>query len=257
MIDFHVHQPSAGGESARYDTRPYSAGDYVEAMDELGVELSVVFTLDGLWHPSPASNDALAAWVADAPDRLVALGTVDPRHPDAAAETERCLTELGMRGMKFHPWIQAFCPHERCMDAVAEVAAEHTAPMLFHDGTPPYSTPLQIAALARRHPSVPMVLGHGGLQDHWREAIAAVTGTPNVSVCLCGTPNAGMRAVIARCPADRLLFGTDAGLGVGARQPFAAERIRELRQLRIDEEVRTAMLVDNPRRLLKLKAVPR
>jgi uncharacterized protein len=223
-------------------------------MDELGVDVSVVFTVDGLWNPSPAANDALAAWVGEAPERLVALGTVDPRAPGAAAETARCLGELGMRGMKFHPWIQAFCPHEACMDPIAEVALEHTAPLLFHDGTPPYSTPLQIAALARRHPGVPMVLGHGGLQDLWREAIAAVTGTPNLWICLCATPNVGMRAVAARCPSDRLLFGTDAGLGVGARQPFAAERIREVRALPVDEQVRRAMLVDNPRRLLKLPA---
>lgn len=252
MIDFHVHMPSDGGENARYDTRAYAAADYVAAMDELGVELSVVFTLDGLWHPSPAANDALAAWVAQAPDRLVALGTVDPRSAGAAAETERCLTELGMAGMKFHPWIQAFCPHEACMDPIAEVAAAHAAPLLFHDGTPPYSTPLQIAALARRHPGAPMVLGHGGLHDHWREAIAAVNGTDNLWACLCGTPNVGMRAIAARCPGDRLLFGTDAGLGVGPLQPFAAERIREVRTVEIDEEVRRAMLVDNPRRLLGL-----
>lgn len=253
MIDFHVHQPSAGAGSGRYDSRPYAAADYVAAMDELGIDVSVVFTLDGLWHPSPAANDALAAWVADAPDRLVALGTVDPRLPNAAAETERCLTELGMRGMKFHPWIQAFCAHEPCMDPIAEVAAGHSAPILFHDGTPPYSTPLQIAALARRHPDVPMVLGHGGLQDHWREAIAAVNGTPNLWICLCGTPNVGIRAVVARCPSERLLFGTDAGLSAGPRQSFAAERVEEIRRLPMEEAVREAMFDGNARALLRLE----
>ncbi len=125
--------------------------------------------------------------------------------------------------------------------------------MLFHDGTPPFSTPLQIAVLARRHPDAPMVLGHGGLHDHWREAIVAVTTTPNLWICLCATPNVGMRSVAARCPSDRLLFGTDAGLGSGPRQPFAAERIREARELDIDEAVRTAMLVGNARRLLRIE----
>lgn len=256
MIDFHVHMPAPDDGRSRFATRPYAATDYVAAMDELGVDVSVVFTLSGLWHPSPEANDALAEWVAHAPRRLVALGTVDPRSPDAAIEAERCLVELGMRGFKFHPWIQAFCPHEACMDPIAEVAAAHEAPMLFHDGTPPYSTPLQIAALARRHPDVPMVLGHGGLHDHWREAIVAVTVTPSLWVCLCATPNVGMRAVAAHCPRDRVLFGTDAGLGSGSRQPFVAERIHEVRRLDIDEEVRTAMLHDNPRRLLRLPTEP-
>lgn len=252
MIDFHVHMPAAGGASSRYDTRGYSADDYVAVMDELGVDVSVVFTLDGLWHPSPAANDALADWVGQAPDRLRALGTVDPRSPWAATEAERCLTDLGMAGLKLHPWIQAFCPHEPCMDHVAEVTAAHDVPILFHDGTPPYSTPLQIAALARRHPAATLVLGHGGLQDHWREAIVALQTTPNLWACLCATPNLGMRTIVARCGTDRLVFGTDAGLGDGPRQPFAAERIDEVRTLPIPEADLQAMLDHNPRRLLKL-----
>jgi predicted TIM-barrel fold metal-dependent hydrolase len=253
MIDFHVHQPTAR-EASSGEKYPYGAAEYVAAMDELGIELSVVFTFDGLAHPSPAANDALAEWVAEAPDRLVAFGTVDPLSADAPRETERCLTDLGMRGLKFHPWIQGFCPHQPFMDPIAEVAADHGVPILFHDGTPPYSTPLQIAALARRHPRLPCVLGHGGLHDLWREAIVAVTRTPNLHVCLCATPNIGMREVARRCPPDRLLFGTDAGLAEPALQAFVAERVREVRSLAIPDELRRAMLFDNPRRLLRLEA---
>ena len=67
-------------------------------MDELGVDVSVVFTYEGLLRPSAAANDSLAAWVAPAPDRLVAFATVDPRDPGASAEIERCVREHGMRG---------------------------------------------------------------------------------------------------------------------------------------------------------------
>jgi len=96
MIDFHVHQPAAAA---------YGPAEYLGAMDELGVDVSVVFTYEGLLRPSAAANDSLAAWVAPAPARLVAFATVDPRDPGASAELERCVREHGMRGVKLHPWL--------------------------------------------------------------------------------------------------------------------------------------------------------
>jgi aminocarboxymuconate-semialdehyde decarboxylase len=44
-------------------------------------------------------NDALAGYVAAAPDRLVALGSVPLGWPDAAGEARRCLDELAMAGI--------------------------------------------------------------------------------------------------------------------------------------------------------------
>jgi len=241
VIDFHVHQPAKAA---------YDAPAYVDVMDELGVDLSVVFTYEGLLRPSAAANDSLAAWVAAAPERLVAFATVDPRDPGAAAEIERCVGELGMRGVKLHPWLQGFSAHEPGLGAVCEIAGRLRVPILFHDGTPPFSTPLQLAALARRHPGTAIVLGHGGLHDLWREAIEAVLTTPNVHLCMCGTPGYAMRAIVARCPLERLLFGTDAGLRREPRHRYAVLRVRQLGELGLDDAQRTAILETNPRRLL-------
>ena len=186
-------------------------------MDELGVDVSVVFTYDGLLRPTPEANDSLARFVAAAPERMVAFATVDPRDPGAGAEVERCVREHGMRGVKLHPWLQGFSAHEPGLQDLCEAAAELGLPILFHDGTPPFSTPLQLATLARRHPRTTVILGHGGLHDLWREAIAAVATTDNVHLCMCATPGYAMRAIVARCPLERLLFGTDAGLRPDAR----------------------------------------
>ena len=241
MIDFHVHQPAGSA---------YDGGDYLGVMDGLGVEVSVVFTYDGLLRPTPAANDSLAAWVAPAPDRLVAFATVDPRDPGASDEVERCVREHGMRGVKLHPWLQGFSAHDPGLQRVCETTARLRVPILFHDGTPPFSTPLQLATLARRHPEAQIVLGHGGLHDLWREAIAAVLTTRNVHLCLCGTPGYAMRAIVARCPLGRLLFGTDAGLRPEPLQRYAVLRVRQLDELGLDDRQREAILVANPRRLL-------
>lgn len=241
MIDFHVHQPR--GEA-------YSPAAFVAAMDEAGVDVSVVFTYEGLLRPSAAWNDSLAGFVAAAPDRLVAFATVDPRDPGAAAEVERCVRELGMRGVKLHPWLQGFSAHEPGLGDVCDAAAALGVPVLFHDGTPPFSTPLQLADLARRHPATTIVLGHGGLHDLWREAVAAVNGAENVHLCMCGTPGYAMRTIVKRCPLERLLFGTDAGLRAEPMPRYASLRIRQLDELGLDDRQRRAILEDNPRRLL-------
>lgn len=219
-------------------------------MDALGVDLSVVFTHEGLLHPSPAANDSLAGFAAWAPDRLVAFATVDPRDPLAGEEIERCVREHGMRGVKLHPWLQGFSAHEPGLDAVCKAAAALSIPVLFHDGTPPFSTPLQLASLALRHPRTAIVLGHGGLHDLWREAVAAVETAPNVHLCMCASPAYAMRAIIARCPLDRLLFGTDAGLRPEPVPRYAVLRIRQLDELGLDGFQRQAILELNPRRLL-------
>ncbi len=241
MIDFHVHQPSKDA---------YGPDEFVAGMDTLGVDVSVVFTYDGLLHPSPAANDSLARFVAAAPERLVAFATVDPREPGAGEEIERCVREHGMRGVKLHPWLQGFSAHEPGLQAVCESAAALGVPVLFHDGTPPFSTPLQLASLARREPRTTIVLGHGGLHDLWREAIAAVATTENVHLCMCGTPGYAMRAIVARCPLERLLFGTDAGLRPQPVQCYARLRILQLDELGLDDPQRRAILELNPRRLL-------
>jgi predicted TIM-barrel fold metal-dependent hydrolase len=219
-------------------------------MGELGIEHAALFTYDGLLRPAREHNDSLARYAAAAPGRFAAFATVDPRDRRAAAEIERCVTQHAMRGVKLHPWLQGFSAHEPGLDGVCEVAAAHRLPVLFHDGTPPFSTPLQLATLARRHPRTTVVLGHGGLHDLWREAAAAVEASPNVHICLCATPPYAMRRLIEILPPERILFGTDGGLTPGPRQRYVRLRVRQLDRLGVDPGRRHAMLVENPRRLL-------
>jgi predicted TIM-barrel fold metal-dependent hydrolase len=245
VIDFHVHQPAAGR-----DGPPYSAPEYAEFAASLGIERSAVFTFDGLSRPGPDANDSLAAFVAAAPERFTAFATVDPNDAGAPDEIVRCVKTHGMRGVKLHPWVQGFSPQAPGLDAVCEASAALGVPVLFHDGTPPWSAPLQLAAVARRHPRAAIVLGHGGLHDLWREARAAVEAAPNVHLCLCATPPYAMRALAGCCPPERLLFGTDGGLLPTPRQQYVALRVRQLESLGLDESRRRAMLEENPATLL-------
>lgn len=249
MIDFHTHTP-AWRTASWLSGATFGADEFVSFMDGAGIERAVVLSHDGLFDATPRANTELAEFVNAHPDRLVGFGTIHMRRPGGAAELDRMFTTLGLRGLKLHPWLQGFSMHERGLDEICEVLVGHRAIVLSHDGTPPYSTPAQVAALARRHPRLPVVLGHGGLHDLWREALAVTIETPNLYLCICGTPPYAARRILADAPPDRVLFGSDAGLSDKPSQDYAVARVVEIDGWGITEAQRQAMLVDNPRRLL-------
>ena len=115
--------------------------------------------------------------------------TVDPKLGKAAvAELERCIAARRFKGVKFHPWLQAFAPSmvKETMVDILKRAAAAGLPVLFHDGTPPYSTTFQIAATARWVPEATVVLGHAGLADYCLPAAQLVRDIPNLYACICG-----------------------------------------------------------------------
>lgn len=245
-IDFHVHQPARRSDG----TYPYSAADYVDLMDKWHISVSVMLTIDGFWNNAQACNDYLAEWCAPFPKRIVPFCTVDPRLPEAAEEVERCVKTLGMRGVKFHNWLQGFSPLEPFMDPVCSKAAELGIPLFFHDGTPPYSSSLQIAQLAAKHPRLKVVLGHAGLHDLWPEAIAAGERFSNLYLCMCSTPPFAMEQIVAEVPLDKIVFGTDGGLFHKVEQPYVNYRFREFQSLNISEQAKLKILGANAVQLL-------
>jgi predicted TIM-barrel fold metal-dependent hydrolase len=250
VIDFHTHTP-AWRSASWLGGATFGADEFLAFMDGSGIERAVVLSHDGLFNSTPEANEDLAAFVAVDPQRLIGFGSYNPRRPEALAETRRSFTELGLKGLKLHPWLQGFSVHEPILDPIMEVVAEHNGILLCHDGTPPYSTAGQIAALARRHPEVPIVLGHAGLHDLWRESLAYTQDTENLYICICGTPPYAAKRIVEQAPAGKVLFGTDAGLSDKASQDYAAARVLEIADWGITPAQREAMLVGNPRQLLE------
>lgn len=248
FLDMHTHLPAES--SAAW--RAWRRDAVLARMDELGVTRSVVMTLDGLMGDPRPANDIVAAACAGSDGRLIPFGSVDPHRPWAADELVRCAEELGCRAIKMHPWLQGFSPVEECLDPVAEAAVRVGLPLVFHDGTPPYASPLQIANLAGRYPDLTVVLAHGGLFDLWRDAVAAALRYPNVHITLCGTAPLGIfREVVAQVGPARISLGTDTGFGdpdlathrIGVHRILLAEQ---------DEASRAAMAYRNAEQILGL-----
>jgi predicted TIM-barrel fold metal-dependent hydrolase len=251
IIDFHTHLDSHWLKRPLIDLDTFMMG-----LDRCGVRAACIFTLRGFYEDTRPHNDQLAEYARKEPERLIPFATVDPKlGDDAVRELERCFTELKFRGVKFHNWLQAVAPsmvHETMLD-ILKLAARHEAPLLFHDGTPPYSTTFQIAALARAVPEATVVLGHAGLSDYVYAAGQLIRDIPNLYACFCG-PKAGELAYLVECGgSEKILFGSDFGV---SDWKLLMERLNEVHHSGLERTDMERVLYGNAERLLDLVERP-
>jgi len=212
IIDAHTHYCACYEERDGEDPSRWLAGLDAEQVD--GAVLCGGFRSFWPGGGLAACNDRLARVAARAPQRLAAFGTTHPFcGEEAVPEAERCLGELGMKGIKLHPWLQGFPsllgPEVQALCRVCEAAG---SAILFHDGTSNVSLPSQIAELARAHPGANFILGHGGLLHLWRQAAEAAASIENLYITLCGPHVAALRHVCRVVPPQRILWGSDYGI---------------------------------------------
>jgi predicted TIM-barrel fold metal-dependent hydrolase len=151
----------------------------IAAMDAGGVG----FGLLSAWHgPEGAlvTNDEVAGWVAEHPDRLAGVAAVDLRRPmDAVRELRRAVTELGFKALRVVPWLWEAPPTDRryyplyaaCVELGVPFCTQvgHTGPLRPSEtGRPiPY-----IDQVAIDFPELVIVGGHIGYP--WTEEMVAV-----------------------------------------------------------------------------------
>src|SRR6266705_1953725 len=148
-IDFHVHLPTP-------DWLDGSMAGYVEAAEayfrspaqrqslgELaglyrGLEVTAVLLA---WDAETATgrprvpNETVAAGCRDYPDVFTGLGSVDPHKGEAAVAEVANIAALGLRGVKFHPSLQAFAPDDPRYLPIFDACEQHGLLALFHTGT--------------------------------------------------------------------------------------------------------------------------
>jgi len=251
VIDFHTHLDT------HWFSQPMPSEDnFLLGLDRFEIEAACIFTLQGFYGDCRKHNDALAERARRHSDRLIPFATVDPKLGDGSVdELERCLANPLFRGVKFHPWLQAFTPAmvRDTMIALLECAARHRVPVLFHDGTPPYSTTFQIAAAARWVPQATVVLGHAGLSDYIVAAGQLVRDIPNLYACICG-PRAGyVPYLVQTAGARKLIFGSDFGF---SDWTILAEFLDNVREANVDDESMEMILHGNAARLLQFSERP-
>ena len=239
-IDFHVHSSTAewlqgsikpmlpGTEKFfRTEVRVRTAEEMAEEYrnwDLLGVLLAWdAETATGL---PPLTNDRVAEICREYPEQFVGFASVDPHKADAVDELRRAITELGLKGLKIHPQVQAFYPHEERYEPLWEVCEELGLPVIVHVGMTglgacepggsgvafDYGRPMPMDMVAARHPGLTVVMAHFGYPWHL-EVLASALHKTNVWVDLSGWRPRYIPPEVKRDAAtrlsDRCVWGSD------------------------------------------------
>lgn len=244
IIDTHTHFPGHA-----FGMKPKTGAQLREEFEAEGFHGAWIFTTDGLLSDPARHNDLLYEGVRNDLDFFTPFCTVNPHDGAARAvkELERCAGLLSMKGLKLHSWLQSFSLTHPAVEPIMRRAGELGLPVLLHDGSPPYSTPLQIASVAERVPGTTVILGHSGLDDLWEDAILAANRNRNIFLCLCSLSAGAIREIIRRVPPERLLFGSDSGFGPG----LGKAAITKIRGAGLSARTRKLIFSGNAIRLLK------
>ena len=183
----------------------------------------------------PGDESSVAAAVRRHPSRLVGAFMFHPGLPDAATRLEQAFGPLDLQTVCLFPAMHHVSLDDDVVESVFAAAEQHRRTVFVHCGVLSVGVrkklglpsrfdlrrghPLAVAAIAVRHPGVPVVIPHFGA-GFLREALMAVEAAPNVVLDTSSSnswirthPGLTLKDVFARaldCAGpDRLLFGTD------------------------------------------------
>ncbi|WP_244231148.1 amidohydrolase family protein [Saccharomonospora piscinae] len=230
--------------------------DTVAALDQGGVSCGLL----SAWH-GPAgpliSNDEVAGVVAAYPDRFRGVATVDLTDPvGAVREIRRCVRELGFVAVRVVPWLWNLPPNDRryyplyvaCVELGVPFCTQigHTGPLCPSEpGRPiPY-----LDEVLLDFPDLVVVGGHVGYP--WiHEVLSLATKYPNFYVDTSAY-------AVHRLPGELVEFMRGRGrerVLFGSNYPMitAAECLRRLDELGLDDEAKSLFLAGNARRVFGL-----
>jgi len=246
--DLHCH---LNGFSGR--TPHESMAQMILLADRMGIDrLCVYMGMTFEYDPPPdllrRQNDEVLQALEHWRHRAFGFVYLNPNHLEfSLRELDRCVRDGPMVGVKLWTARRASAPE---LDPIIERAAALRAVIFQHTwlkaggNLPGESTPMDVAELARRHPSVPIICGHTG--GDWEVGLRAVRPLENISIDLAGSdPTAGfVEMAVREVGAGRIIYGSD----VGGRS-FASQ-LGKVTGADIPELARRMILGENLKRMM-------
>ena len=228
-----------------------SAKSFLGYLDRCGVERAVLinYVAPEVMGFGPEVNRFVAEYVKENPKRLIACGSVHPRHTkNILADVEQIL-RMGIRMIKIHPPHQLLYPNDyvrgvKELEIIYRAAEANGIPVMFHTGTSVfpgarnrYGDPIYVDDVAVDFPRLKILLAHGGRPLWMETAFFLVRRHPNVYLDISGIPPKRLLEYFPRLAeiGHKTLFGTDwPGPGV----PDLKQNVEEFRKLLLSEEMR-------------------
>jgi hypothetical protein len=280
-IDVHTHaEVAADGHFALPDTFMEASAKYFKTDDGRAPTIdalaehyrerrmaAVVFTVDSEHNTGqpPVPNDDVALAARRHPDVLIPFASIDPHRGAAGVEeARRLVTDMGVRGFKFHPTLQGFSPDDPMAFPLYDVIQELGVPALFHTGQTgigagmpgggglrlSLSNPMLLDDVAAAFPALTIVLAHPSFP--WQEeALSVATHKANVWIDLSGWSPKYFPPILVQYVntvlKHKVLFGSDYPLITPDRW------ISDFDGLAIKDGVRELVLKENAIRMLGLR----
>lgn len=207
------------------------ANRLIERMDEAGIDITVAVNVDNIqikqFTPDrmQMQNRMLGEAVQRHSGRIIGLAGIDPRRPEAAEMARVCLTDYGLRGIKYHP-DHGFDPTGAESYKVLEILARHKGVLLSHTGPLlpkgrcKFADPMMLSDIAVDFPEIKVIAAHMGGYINWRPwaSLAAFQSTLYGDLAVWDTLACRnhslfcrqLREAIDLAGPSKILFGSDA-----------------------------------------------
>jgi predicted TIM-barrel fold metal-dependent hydrolase len=216
MFVFDAHSHVYGPMRTIWGVIGQTADDWIRRMDSNGIDMAMIMgTYQLAVQDQRLVTDTTIAAVEKYPDRFIGFVWASPMWEEAALDEMRRAADGGLRGLKLYPHGQGGYPIDSpLVDPLVDLAEELDWVTMVHtDIDSKVCSPHLAIRLAKRHPNVPVIFAHMGLNPDVTHFIPDyVKDTPNIYLDTSASPNLPQfvyKTPMAVIP-DRMLFGSDA-----------------------------------------------
>lgn len=201
IYDAHVHL-GPSGEWLPYLEPSVTAEEVIEEMDKEEIDKCIIFPNPAMGDKYPELNDIIKDAQDDYPDRFVGFGRVDPRRGDEAVDEVKRCNDIGLKGIKLHPFVETYRPDHPSFAALFDTIYELDMVILSHTGNN-FASPGNMRKILEDREDMKLILGH--LNEG---CISVVDKFENVYVDTSGSRVYMLEHAVEEVP-DKIVFGSD------------------------------------------------
>jgi hypothetical protein len=272
VVDFHVHiggpeslKPwvityfenygkGSGAEEVIDKNGRMDPSALVDLLGRNGVDYAVILAELSPITTGMVSNERVAEFCKGRKE-LIPFANVNPYlSTRLGEELERCVRDLGMKGIKLYPTYQQFYPNDRTLYPLYAKAQELKIPVMVHTGSSlfrgsrmKYGDPVLLDDVAVDFPDLTLIQVHSGRGFWYAQAFFMAQLHANMHMEIAGLPPQNLLKYFPDLEknAGKILFGSD-WPGV----PGIGKNIAAIRALPIKEETKAKILGENAAKIL-------
>ena len=241
-FDCETHIGPMDGELFGWVGNHVSAQRLEDLMDEFELDMCIVAAATAEYPDNRMVGEAVKGH-----PRMVPNAVINPNGPGGGVpELERCVGEWGMKGLKLQPQRHGYDADGSAANRVMEFCERNGLSAAIHSGDR-CCLPWQVGQLARRFPTVAVIMNHMGFRYYVDGAINVALETPNIylDTILVSMPGY-LKMAVDKVGADRVIYGSDFPVG------HPSSMIAAIKAANLGTDAEKLIMGDNLARIMKI-----